>query len=71
MNPSIASGESDLMIAGLAKDARRAQKTLAASSYKVRQSLIEAIADKIEEAKPLILEANGKDLAQGEASGMN
>ena len=71
MNPSIASGESDLMIAGLAKDARRAQKALAASSYTARQSLIEAIADKIEEAKPLILEANAKDLARGEASGMN
>jgi len=61
----------EAMIAGLAASARRAQRSLAHSSYEARQSLLEAIAREIERAIPAILRANEKDVAREEQAGMN
>ena len=61
----------DQMIAALADRARRAQKSLATSSYQDRKALIEAIADAIDAHNELILQANAKDVEREKAAGMN
>ena len=61
----------DQLIINLASKARRAQKTLAASSYKERKALIEAIAGAVDSKSELILAANAKDVERERASGMN
>lgn len=61
----------DAMIESLAVKARRAQKTLAASSFKTRTSLIESIARTIESSASSILEANARDVAREQEAGMS
>ncbi len=61
----------DQLIVDLASNARRAQKTLASSSYQERKKLIEAIAAAIDANKELILAANRKDVEREKAAGMN
>ena len=66
-----ANDANDAMIESLAVKARRAQKTLAASSFKTRTSLIESIARTIESSASSILEANARDVAREQEAGMS
>ncbi len=61
----------DQMIVEIAAKARRAQKSLAASSYEERRRLIEAIAEAVESKSELILAANSRDVERERAAGMN
>ncbi len=61
----------DALIESLAVKARRAQKSLAASSFKTRKSLIESIARAIESSASSILEANARDVAREQEAGMS
>ena len=71
MNNSPVNEANDAMIESLAVKARRAQKTLAASSFKTRKSLIESIARTIESSASSILEANARDVAREQEAGMS
>lgn len=62
---------SDQLIIDLAAKARKAQKSLAASSYEERQRLIEEIAQAIESNSAVILAANSKDVERERAGGMS
>ncbi len=61
----------DALIESLAVKARRAQKSLAASSFKIRKSLIESIASAMESSASSILEANARDVAREQEAGMS
>jgi len=62
---------SDALISDLATKARRAQRSLAASSYPVRKALIERIASDIEAKVDRIILANAKDIEREREAGMN
>ena len=62
---------SDQLIIELAAKARKAQKSLAASSYQERRRLIETIAQAINSNSDVILAANSKDVERERAGGMS
>ena len=62
---------SDQLIIELATKARKAQKSLAASSYQERRRLIETIAQAINSNSDVILAANSQDVERERAGGMS
>ena len=61
----------DELIASLAKKARSAQRSLAATSHQARRSLIESIATAIDGKSDAIIAANNKDLERERSAGMS
>ncbi|NBY38687.1 MAG: hypothetical protein EBQ63_04160 [Actinobacteria bacterium] len=60
----------DQLISELAKKARKAARTLAASDYRTRVHAVTAIADALITRKAEILSANESDIARAHADGM-
>ncbi|MEE4317737.1 MAG: glutamate-5-semialdehyde dehydrogenase [Erythrobacter sp.] len=58
------------LVGALARQARAAQRGLAAMSSEARAAALHRAADRLEAESPAILEANAKDLAAGEARGL-
>jgi glutamate-5-semialdehyde dehydrogenase len=71
MSASPVNEANEAMIKSLAVKARRAQRSLAVSSFKTRKSLIESIARAIESSASSILEANARDVAREKSEGMS
>ena len=61
----------DLLIANLADTARKAARTLVASTYEERQKALLNIADALEARSSEIISANNQDMERGRSSGLN
>ena len=61
----------DLLIANLADTARKAARTLVASTYEERQKALLNIADALEARTSEIISANNQDMERGRSSGLN
>ncbi len=71
MSASPVNEVNDAMIKSLAVKARRAQRSLAVSSFETRKALIDSIARAIESSASLILDANARDVAREKSEGMS
>ena len=58
-------------MAGVGRNARAAARLVARADSNAKNGALEAIAAAIEANKPALLEANGKDMAAGKASGLD
>nr|WP_298931724.1 glutamate-5-semialdehyde dehydrogenase [uncultured Erythrobacter sp.] len=71
MKPDNASSSPDVLIAGLAKSARSAQRQLAAMSSDARAAALRLAAQRLRDDSAAILAANQKDLEAGRANGLS
>lgn len=67
---SAATGDCTALVEALARDARLAQRQLAAMPSAARAHALHLAADRLVEAAPAILAANARDLAAGAANGL-